>query len=159
MKFSKNGYVILIDEEDKNDHGQNHETITNTNSQRIVNVGKWRMDANGISWTMQTHVPITTNDSKSCIEGENKDSRRTTSLYYHADIHLSKFQSRPRMLKGTITRDRYHNDGNVESKRGLFVRKNIFRPVIASFTAEGIGEDTLALQYKDRGFGLSNAKN
>lgn len=160
MKFSKNGYVILIDKDENDDPNK---PITNNNGEKIVNVGKWHMNANGISWTMQALGP---GDSKHSIEKSNLDadqmseeekcSRMTTSLYYHADIHLSKFQSRPRMLKGTITRDRYHDEANIGSKKRFF-GKRIFRPVIASFTAEGIGEDTLALHYKERGFGLGNA--
>lgn len=32
---------------------------------------------------------------------------------------------------------------------------NFFRPVIGTFSAEGIGHDTVDTSYKDRGFGLS----
>lgn len=164
MKFTKNGYVFLTEGE-KRDKSKDDRK----NCERIISVGKWRMDANGISWTLTAHspradsiqgsyqAPSPTMDEDAIIptnKNEEKGPMKMIRLYYHADIHLSKFQSKPRMFKGTITRDRMCETDPVENK-GFWGRK-LFRPVIASFTAEGIGEDTLILNYKDRGFGLGN---
>lgn len=166
MKFSKNGYVILIDKIENGDNLRNGNNSTLIeNGQRIITAGKWHMDVNGISWTMQVNLPNSNNnpcqDLNTMIDKNTDDDviltnaqdslSKTTRLYYHADIHLSKFQSKPRMFKGIIVRDRFCSTNRV----GIF--KNLFRPVIASFTAEGIGEDTLALSYKKRGFGLGNS--
>ena len=155
MKFAKNGYVILIDDGDNSQRDDSSST-NNVDKQRIRNIGRWQMDATGISWTMQVQTP------KCNKQEEDNTALRSTCLHYHADIHLSKFQSKPRMFKGTITRDRFfdHDDVNesdlIGNESRIGGKKVWFRPVIASFTAEGIGEDTLALNYKERGFGLTN---
>ncbi len=162
MKFSKNGYVILLEEgestnnddsilnnEDESMLNDEDENVSITASgKNILSVGKWHMNANGISWKMPAHLPKSD-------ENERSTAQKSTFLHYHADIHLSKFQSKPRMFRGTITRDRYEGGSSSEEKKD-FCTKKLFRPVIASFTAEGTGEDTLVLQYKDRGFGLGN---
>ena len=150
MKFSSNGFVVLIEEDDNNNDHNDDSTIQKSN-QKITNVGKWQMNTNGICWTIQTPVPKGDNKEG---KGERFNNGNSTCLYYHADIHLSKFQSKPRMLKGIVSRDRY--DTNLKDNGKHELRKKLFRPVIGSFTAEGIGEDTLVLQYKDRGFGLSS---
>lgn len=171
LKFSKNGYVILI--EDSNDcTGPEYVTIQKSHSSRIVKkfdewvqrrqyvdidtdetsedsitsrrvtkIGKWKMGTNGVSWSMPVRV-----ESDDSPEGVAK----TTTLHYHADIHLSKFQEQPRMFKGVVTRDRFP---------GIGIRKDLFRPVIATFTAEGIGEDTADISYKKRGFGLKGGNS
>lgn len=91
----------------------------------------------------------------SCVEGW-----RTTTLHYRTDIHLNKFGERPRMFKGIITRDRFSvigemqsDDKKVWSLFGLSLppRATIFRPVVATFEACGIGEDTVDLTYRERG--------
>jgi hypothetical protein len=145
MKFSKNGYVILMES------GENRKSLPTNNKQRITNVGKWQMDATGISWTIQ--ADLLNKDKKHNHGDQDFDSKKRTYLHYHADIHLSKFQSKPRMFRGTVTRDRFENVTSEGTNKGFF-GKSFFRPVIASFSAEGIGEDTLVLQYKDRGFGV-----
>ena len=86
---------------------------------------------------------------------------RTTTLHYRADIHLNKFGERPRMFKGIITRDRYSIIGDVpegSKKASLFgrnlpTRTSLFRPVVATFEACGIGEDTVDLSYRERSSG------
>mmetsp|Transcript_4912 Transcript_4912/g.6005 ORF Transcript_4912/g.6005 Transcript_4912/m.6005 type:complete len:344 (+) Transcript_4912:2-1033(+) len=166
MKFSPNGYVILLEEGectnnsnniDENDLIMNNDnegdhfpgTKSIVSSSRILSVGKWQMNANGISWKMPAHLSMDNQNVKST-------EQKTTFLHYHADIHLSKFQSKPRMFRGTITRDRYDDSSSLDEEKKDFSKKKLFRPVIASFTAEGTGTDTLVLEYKDRGFGLGN---
>jgi len=41
------------------------------------------------------------------------------------------------------------------SKSSSWLPKGWFRPVVATFTAVGIGEDTADLSYRERGVGLS----
>lgn len=60
-------------------------------------------------------------------------------LQCHADLILNPFGKRPRMVRGTIVKD----DG-----------RKWFRPVVATFSGEGIGHDTADVSYKERGFGL-----
>ena len=90
-----------------------------------------------------------------CVEGW-----RTTTLHYRTDIHLNKFGERPRMFKGIITRDRYSGIGDIQSSGrkvwslfGLSLppTNSLFRPVVATFEACGIGEDTVDLAYRERG--------
>jgi hypothetical protein len=92
---------------------------------------------------------------------------RTTTLHYRTEIHLNKFGERPRMFKGIITRDRYSVIGDrpddTKKAASIFGFKNlpprtmIFRPVVATFEAWGIGEDTVDLAYRERS-PTSNAK-
>jgi hypothetical protein len=56
-----------------------------------------------------------------------------------SQFQLNPFGKAPRMMKGAIVRD------NV--RWGV---KNLFRRVVASFTAEGVGEDTLDTSYANR---------
>lgn len=60
-------------------------------------------------------------------------------LQCHADLILNHFGKRPRMVRGTIVKD----DG-----------RKWFRPVVATFSGEGIGHDTVDVSYRERGFGL-----
>ena len=55
-----------------------------------------------------------------------------------ADLILNPFGSCPRMVRGTIVKD----------------SGKCFRPVVATFSGEGIGQDTVNLSYRERGFGL-----
>lgn len=145
MKFAKNGYVLVM--ERINDRGEE--------SSRMTRIGKWHMDTSGLSWQIPILLPQT--DYKGFEEnGQAKSlSTKRTVLHYHADLHLSKFQNRPRMIRGRVTRDRF-SDGTMSLPWGQVLhRRSLFRPVLATFTAEGIGEDTISLVYKDRGFALN----
>lgn len=46
----------------------------------------------------------------------------------------------------------------VRRHKDSFLPPNLFRPVIATFTATGIGKDTSDVSYKSRGVGLYNNK-
>ena len=70
------------------------------------------------------------------------------------------------MFKGIITRDRYSVIGDIQSDGrkvwslfGLSLRptNTLFRPVVATFEACGIGEDTVDLAYRERS-SASNSK-
>ena len=61
-----------------------------------------------------------------------------TTLQCHADLILNPFGSHPRMVRGTIVKN----------------CRKWFRPVVATFSAEGIGQDTVDVSYRERGFGL-----
>ena len=134
FKFARNGYVILVEKEEENDLGFPH-----TGWRRVTKVGKWKLGTNGISWT----IPI------KCATFPFHQ----TNLYYHADIHLSKFQDRPRMFRGVVTRDRF-SDTKIPFTN-ILLGKNLFRPVIATFVGLGTGNDTIDTSYKKRGIGLS----
>ena len=172
MKFGKDGFVLLLEEKDDiighkkiEETESNVELIDGEKAKVVTSIGKWEMSANGITWTMPAALPLSMIDKRNdknqsgVSDGETASyathtAQTNTLLHFHADLHLSKFQNKPRMFKGTITRDRFvtlsEDIGN--SMRGT---GKLFRPVIGSFTAVGIGEDTLVLNYKDRGFGLS----
>ncbi len=148
MKFGRDGFVLLLQEQGVPDEISGETNNEEINCRQIVtSIGKWQMNANGISWTMPT-----------VSSKQSDESNINTLLHFHADLHLSKFQNKPRMFKGTITRDRFSKKSlkdKTDEDEGSKGKRKLLRPVIASFTAIGIGQDTLALQYKERGFGLS----
>lgn len=65
------------------------------------------------------------------------------TLRYSADFHFNVFGPQPRMLCGVVARDRPSN-GTLPPW--------LLRPVVATFTAEGVGEDTADFDYDGRGF-------
>mmetsp|Transcript_4288 Transcript_4288/g.8209 ORF Transcript_4288/g.8209 Transcript_4288/m.8209 type:complete len:394 (-) Transcript_4288:137-1318(-) len=133
------------------EYNMSHSTGTSyaaeSSSNRITKIGKWKMDTSGVSWS----IPVTYKVKASNRSSEKSFTVAKTTLHYHADIHLSKFQDHPRMFRGVITRDHFHGF----TVPGMNIRKDLFRPVIATFTAEGIGRDTVDISYKKRGFGLN----
>mmetsp|Transcript_30282 Transcript_30282/g.46356 ORF Transcript_30282/g.46356 Transcript_30282/m.46356 type:complete len:417 (+) Transcript_30282:144-1394(+) len=182
MKFARNGYVVLIedgdgdhnnnnsnDEDSENieDGNKNNKSSSSSSQSRVTKIGKWKVDTAGVSW----HIPVrkisTANSSlassSASASSSSSSSSTTTTLHYHADLILTKFQERPRMFRGVVCRDRY-DDIDIHIPFPFLptpiirirIRKNVFRPVIATFTAEGIGVDTADTLYKNRGFGLSS---
>lgn len=182
IKFSKNGYVLLIEDPSdcpgeecmkiqKTDRMRsgiawcihlgnwigtcvghpfvvNSENTSNSvrSKHRVTKIGKWKMDSSGLSWS----IPVTYKIKESSGISDQSLSIARTTLYYHADLHLSKFQEHPRMFRGVVTRDHFHGF----AVPGMNIRKDLFRPVIATFTAKGIGKDTVDISYRKRGFGL-----
>ena len=61
------------------------------------------------------------------------------SIILSAQLQQNPFGNAPRMVKGSVVKD------NVR-----FGLKNFFRPVTASFSGDGVGEDTLDISYKSR---------
>lgn len=113
------------------------------------------VDLNAADWG--SFAAIAAGGSKA---GTSVEGWRTTTLHYRTDIHLNKFGERPRMFKGIITRDRYavigeRLDGTKKAPSlfglSLPTRTALFRPVVATFEACGIGEDTVDLAYRERG--------
>lgn len=137
LEFSKNGYVRVLQPSSDDTHHTDDDNVVPTA------VGTWKLLPSGISWNLPIGV-----DSMPVKNDENQESTKTDStvLHYHADLHLNQFGERPRMVRGVVTRDRYPTS--------LFP-KRLFRPVIATFSAEGIGQDTADVTYQERGFGLS----
>eukprot|EP01084_Bolivina_argentea_P007286 13689_1 len=74
--------------------------------------GKWRADDGSVIWT--THN-----------EGRNETR-------YRAELFWNVFGDQPRMVRGTVSRDR----------RCVHLPRWLFRPVIGSFTGVGVGRDT-----------------
>ena len=61
----------------------------------------------------------------------NQDHR----LLFHGDLLLNPFGSQPRIIRGLVIRE---------------TPRRWFRPVVATFAGEGIGEDTADLSYRNR---------
>ncbi|CAN0139096.1 unnamed protein product, partial [Phaeothamnion confervicola] len=79
------------------------------------------------------------------IGGLHWEVVRDGVLHHHkAELHWNVFGSEPRMLRGTVLRDR---------RRGGPLPPWLFRPVVATFTGRGVGEDTADTSYQHRGFG------
>ncbi|KAL7448630.1 hypothetical protein ACHAWC_000784 [Mediolabrus comicus] len=142
MTFARNGYVKVSDMNNQDDRIDNNTTPPRNNNR--PRVGKWRIGHSGVAFDIP--VLISANRKSS---GSNSDKvmspKEMTVLHYHADIHLNKFGERPRMFRGVITRDRHSS----------FLPPNLFRPVIGTFSAEGIGHDTVDTSYKARAISLS----
>ena len=136
MQFARNGYVkILVDD---------HDTDSNDNTLRKKpRVGKWRIGHSGVAFDIPVQISPR---HKKGRKNSSEQQPRLTTLHYHADIHLNKFGERPRMFRGVITRDRYASS---------FLPANFLRPVIGTFSAEGIGHDTSDTSYRERAISLS----
>lgn len=170
MTFATNGYVkVSVTDDDSPD------TTTASVIQTLRNkprVGKWRIGHSGVAFD----IPVQMNVSrKNRDNGSKVKEPKMTVLRYHADIHLNKFGERPRMFRGVITRDRYvkcviftslfHPGRSTHSSHSIlhivyhrhssFLPPNLFRPVIGTFSAEGIGHDTADTSYKTRAISLS----
>ncbi|KAL9186628.1 hypothetical protein ACHAXT_005866 [Thalassiosira profunda] len=130
MQFARNGYVKVL-EDDKRDAAS---------SRSKPKVGKWRIGHSGVAFDIPVQVNV-----RRRKDDKDKMHPRVTVLHYHADIHLNKFGERPRMFRGVITRDRHSS----------FLPPNFLRPVIGTFSAEGIGRDTADTSYQDRAISLS----
>jgi hypothetical protein len=169
MTFARNGYVKVSDNQD--DRIDNNTTPPRNNNR--PRVGKWRIGHSGVAFDIPVLISA---NRKSSGSDKVMSPKKMTVLHYHADIHLNKFGERPRMFRGVITRDRYvrilcfkycfHFSYTIyQSKRcfhthlvvrhSSFLPPNLFRPVIGTFSAEGIGHDTVDTSYKARAISLS----
>ena len=173
MQFARNGYVRVIDGDDRNGGSSSCSCSSSIRSGDISGsssgkrksksrVGKWRIGHSGVAfdipvsissrgkgrWKMERGM-IGGGGGGNCEDGNSSAasllSKRMTVLHYHADIHLNKFGERPRMFRGVITRDRHSS----------FLPSNFLRPVVGTFSAEGIGHDTSDTSYKERAISLS----
>ena len=175
MKFAKNGYVVLIEDipasrsaaacetvhvtcspketkwsvKLRNKNGRDNirnQQQNNAPTTRVTKIGKWKLDTSGVSWSIPVQI-----EDRSSSSSTTKPTFKFSTLHYHADILLSKFQEQPRMIRGVVTRDHFK-----DWSFPIPMKKNFFRPVIATFTAHGIGQDTVDISYKNRGFGLNS---
>lgn len=88
-------------------------------------IGTWKIDPAGLSWRL---------------------SLNGVEHYFFTDMHLNPFGKHPKMTRGIILRDRRTGKNNGNSKW--------FRPIVATFTAVGVGNDTADLSYSHRSLGL-----
>jgi hypothetical protein len=89
-----------------------HVRVMNSNPSATLAIGTWKLLLSGIMWKF----PI-----------QQTDSSAITTTQCHADLILvNPFQSRPRMVRGTMVKN----------------CRKWFRPVVATFSAEGVGQDT-----------------
>jgi len=174
MQFARNGYVRVIDGDDRNGGSSSSCSSSSSSSGGGISgsssgkrknksrVGKWRLGHSGVAfdipvsissrgggrWKMERGM-IGASGGGNCEDSNSSAasllSKRMTVLHYHADIHLNKFGERPRMFRGVITRDRHSS----------FLPSNFLRPVVGTFSAEGIGHDTSDTSYKERAISLS----
>lgn len=137
LNFARNGYVKVLG----GDQSYNPQSPIRKNKAKV---GKWRIGHSGVAFDIP--IQVYDNHYKSKKESSVDTMQpKLMVLRYHADIHLNKFGERPRMFRGVITRDRHSS----------FLPPNFLRPVIGTFSAEGIGRDTADTSYKQRAYGLS----
>ena len=167
MQFARNGYVKILLDDDERIGSDDTRVLGGIKRKYKARVGKWRIGHSGVAFDIpiQMQVANTGNSGKQkqqllpSIHAGGGDrlediepprvtasTTTTTVLHYHADIHLNKFGERPRMFRGVITRDRTGSS---------FLPPNFLRPVIGTFSAEGIGHDTADTSYRDRAISLS----
>ncbi|KAL7494138.1 hypothetical protein ACHAWT_002872 [Skeletonema menzelii] len=145
MTFATNGYVkVSVTDDDNNNDNDRIDTASSVIESRRnkPRVGKWRIGHSGVAFDIPVQMSVSRKNRDS---GSKVKEPKMTVLHYHADIHLNKFGERPRMFHGVITRDRH----------STFLPPNLFRPVIGTFSAEGIGHDTADTSYKTRAISLS----
>mmetsp|Transcript_4481 Transcript_4481/g.6858 ORF Transcript_4481/g.6858 Transcript_4481/m.6858 type:complete len:374 (+) Transcript_4481:38-1159(+) len=145
MTFATNGYVKVSVTDDDSHNNDRIDTTTSSVRQTLRNkprIGKWRIGHSGVAFDIPVQMSVS---RKNRDNGSKVKEPKMTVLHYHADIHLNKFGERPRMFRGVITRDRHSS----------FLPPNLFRPVIGTFSAEGIGHDTADTSYKTRAISLS----
>ena len=142
--------------------GQDYTSQEQREDQEVGPIAATTVDLNASDWRSFSAIAAGgCKDNKEETGGASVKGWRTTTLHYRADIHLNKFGERPRMFKGIITRDRYSIIGDVPDRskkaslfgRRLPTRTSLFRPVVATFEACGIGEDTVDLSYRERSSG------
>lgn len=110
-------------------------------------LGKWWCQHGKVLWEIPVihHLKqdeLNHNDDDHIKQACIKLSRRPyTRLQFSAELHLNKFGDQPILRKGVVTRDRFGSS---------FLPHNLFRPVVATFSAVGVGQDTLRLDYKHR---------
>lgn len=106
----------------------------NNFSRRQTKIGKWMLNTNSIFWEIPVRIGL-----------DEENVRRLVQVQYTADVLLNRFGTQPRMIRGIVTRDRSYCS---------FLPQHFLRPVIATFTATGVGEDTSDITYKNRSLGL-----
>jgi len=120
--------------------GADSETRTTTIVRIHPHIGRWKLSHGSVHWD----VPITILIDKSQENLNTATIAAFTTLHFVADVHLNRFGHQPRMFKGVISRDRIS-----ERKCSSFLR-----PIIGTFVANGVGQDTLDNTYKKRAMGL-----
>jgi hypothetical protein len=99
-------------------------------------IGQWKLHPSGIGWDLKVI---------------DRDKNESAIYHYHADLVLNPFGPHPHMIRGIVTRDcRRPNINESGSRKRWFLR-----PVVATFTGVGIGEDTVDVSYQDRGLGVT----
>lgn len=139
MQFARNGYVKVLEEKGT--------AATGGKRPRRPMVGKWRVGHSGVAFDIPVQVNVTRKRARGSHRRDKNDPPppQMTVLHYHADLHLNKFGERPRMFRGIVTRDRH----------SAFLPPGFLRPVVGTFSAEGIGHDTADTRYRDRAVSLS----
>lgn len=100
----------------------------------VLGIGTWQVFPWGVWFTME-------------------DSAK--KLYtFTAGLHLNSFGPQPKMIQGNVMREvnPNHDEDDFFLKRQP---KPWFRPVVGTFSGEGIGQDMADFSYKSRGLGLS----
>jgi hypothetical protein len=143
-------------------------------------IGRWKLNNHGcISWDVPISILLEKYSSNCSTDSKDVDDSHTldhkmsiesnivafTTLHFVADLHINRFGSRPRMHKGVVTCDRLVPSCLCccydEKKKGINGKNKplsptLFRSVIGSFVATGVGIDTLDNTYKHRKMGLTN---
>lgn len=143
-------------------------------------IGRWKLNNHGcISWDVPISILLEnystncSNDSKDVYDSNTLDHKMSiesnivafTTLHFVADLHINRFGPRPRMHKGVVTCDRlvpsclccYYDEKKKRiNGKNKMLSPTLFRPVVGSFVATGVGVDTLDNTYKHRKMGLTN---
>ena len=125
LEFSDNGYVRLLSSTNDDD-----DTTT------TVIMGHWELASHGLTWNLVRPV-----SGENTIGNNSTVSTTTTTttsrMTFHGDLLLNPFGPQPRIVRGVVL-------GQSASSRGWF------RPVLATFTGNGIGKDTADVSHRNR---------
>jgi hypothetical protein len=165
LQFSHNGYVrrVLQDENDNDNNDEKHHEQSRTafnilkgkdscdedNDDDLVlldsslsTVGTWELSSTGLSWTLPLLYDSNDDDDN---KKENDEQVKNAVLSFHGDFHFNPFGRQPKVLRGVVL---LSNDDTPFGKKKTTT--SWFRPVVATFHAVGIGQDTADLSYQDR---------
>jgi hypothetical protein len=92
-----------------------------------IAAGKWKLDPARVTFA----IPFPVEALDKCDQGETTLKQH----YFETDFHINPFGPQPKFTRGVV----YRENGS-----------KWFRPVVATFSATGIGKDTADLSYRKR---------
>jgi len=140
LEFDPSGYVRVkraatavrppaktshTDNSDPDDADKNNDDSSNP----WIATGQWSTDGSPSGLSFSIPLPCLDDDDTSCA--------LLLQHHFEADLHMNPFGRHAKLTRGIVVRDRRHG-------------KTWFRPVVATFSGIGIGEDTVDLSYQKR---------
>lgn len=126
VQFHSNGYARFREAKSE----------TNSNNNDFVSVGSWDILPTGRLVWMFPCVGSNKNSRRRQLLKEEQQDFNDGNLLFFADIHPNPFGSQPKMTRGFVILQK--------------PQRRWFRPIVATFSAIGIGIDTADFSYQSR---------